>query len=144
MSVESGPDGTVARNKAVIRRWVDVTNAHDLAALTELFTSDTFDNVGGVAGPQWWREVFEFLYATLPDWQWTLDDLVAEGDRVVARLTVRGTHRGSEIPFLRGIAPTGRAVTWTHHHSFRLVDGRIAEHWANRDDLGLLRQVTTP
>jgi len=121
-----------------------VTNAHDLEALTELFTSDTFDNVGGAAGPQWWREVFQFLYATLPDWQWTLDDLVAEGDRVVARLTVRGTHLGSEIPFLRGIAPTGRVVTWTHHHSFRLVDGRIAEHWANRDDLGFLRQVTAP
>ena len=60
--------------------------------------------------------------------------MVAEQDRVVARLTVRGTHQGSAIPFLHGIQPTGRSVVWTHHHTFRFVDGRIAEHWANRDD----------
>ncbi|MGK5113185.1 MULTISPECIES: ester cyclase [unclassified Geodermatophilus] len=133
----------VEENKAVIRRWVEVTNAHDLDALVELFTPDTVDHVGRRAGPEWWRQVFQFLYATLPDWQWTLDDLVAEGDRVVARLTARGTHLGSEIPFLHGVAPTGKPVEWTHHHSFRLVNGRIAEHWANRDDLGFLRQVTS-
>jgi predicted ester cyclase len=74
-------------------------------ALAKLFTPDTFDHVGQRAGPESWREVYSFLCATLPGWQWTLDDLVAEDDRVVARLTVRGTHLGSEIPFLRGIAP---------------------------------------
>jgi predicted ester cyclase len=131
----------IEENKAVIRRWVEATNAHDLDALVELFTPDTFDHVGRRAGPDWWRQVFEFLYATLPDWQWTLEDLVAEGDRVVARLTARGTHLGSEIPFLHGIPPTGKPVEWTHHHSFRLVNGKVAEHWANRDDLGFLRQV---
>ena len=132
----------VEENKTVIRRWVEVTNAHDMDALVQLFTADTFDHVGRRAGPEWWREVYSFLYATLPDWQTTLDDLVAEGDRVVARLTATGTHLGSEIPFLHGIAPTGRPVEWTQHHSFRVVDGKIAEHWANRDDLGFLRQVT--
>jgi predicted ester cyclase len=132
----------VEENKAVIRRWVEVSNAHDVNALVELFTPDTFDHVGRSAGPEWWRQVFGFLYATLPDWRWTLEDLVAEDDRVVARPTARGTHLGSEIPFLRGIAPTGKAVAWSHHHSFRLVNGKIAEQWANRDDRGFLRQVT--
>jgi predicted ester cyclase len=132
----------VEENRAVIRRWVEVSNAHDVDALVELFTPDTFDHVGRSAGPEWWRQVFGFLYATLPDWRWTLEDLVAEDDRVVARPTARGTHLGSEIPFLRGIAPTGKAVAWSHHHSFRLVNGKIAEQWANRDDRGFLRQVT--
>ena len=109
----------VEENKAVIRRWVEVSNAHDVDALVELFTLDTFDHVGRSAGPEWWRQVFGFLYATLPDWRWTLEDLVAEDDRVVATLTPRETHLGSEIPFLRGIAPTGKAVAWSHHHSFR-------------------------
>ncbi len=129
-------------NKAVVRRWVDVTNAHELDELDELFTHYTYDHVGRRSGVAWWRDVFGFLYATLPDWHWTLEDLVAEGDVVVARLTARGTHLGSQIPFLQGIPPTGRSVTWTHHHTFRFRDGRIAEHWANRDDLGFLRQVT--
>jgi predicted ester cyclase len=128
----------VEENRAVIRRWVEVSNAHDVDALVELFTPDTFDHVGRSAGPEWWRQVFGFLYATLPDWRWTLE----EDDRVAARLTARGTHLGSEIPFPRGIAPTGKAVAWSHHHSFRLVNGKIAEQWANRDDRGFLRQVT--
>jgi len=129
-------------HKAVVRRWVDVTNRKDLAGLDELFTADTFDQLGQrTGGVAWWKEVFAFLYATLPDWSWTLEDLVAEQDRVVARLTVTGTHQGSAIPFLAGIRPTGRSVVWTHHHTFRFVDGKIAEHWGNRDDLGFLRQV---
>ena len=104
---------SVEANKAVVRRWVKATNEHDLDALDDLFTADTFDNVG-------------------------------QRDRVVARLTVKGTHRGSAIPFLRGVPATGRSITWTHHHTFRFADGRIAEHWANRDDLGFLRQVAEP
>lgn len=132
----------IEENKAVVRRWVEVTNEQRLDLLDDLFTADTYDNVGRRSGVDWWKEVFGFLYATLPDWHWDLEDIVAEGDRVVARLTVRGTHRGSDIPFLRGVQPTGRAVTWTHHHTFRFSGGRIAEHWANRDDLGFLRQVS--
>lgn len=136
-----GPMG-VAENKAVVRRWVEITNAQDLGSFGEVFSEDTFDHVGGRSGIEWWQEVFGFLYATLPDWHWTLEDLVGEGDKVVARLTVRGTHHGSAIPFLRGVAPTGRTITWTHHHTFRFRGSRIVEHWANRDDLGFLRQVT--
>ncbi len=131
----------VEEHKAVVRRWVEVTNVKDLNSLDELFTGDTYDHVGQRTGVAWWKEVFTFLYATLPDWEWTLEDMVAGRDLVVARLTVRGTHEGSAIPFLQGIQPTGRPVVWTHHHTFRFEDGKIAEHWANRDDLGFLRQV---
>ncbi len=131
----------VDEHKAVVRRWVEVTNEKDLGGLDDLFSVDTYDHVGQRTGVDWWKEVFGFLYATLPDWHWTLEDVVAEGDRVVARLTVRGTHEGSAIPFLRGMQPTGRQIVWTHHHTFRFADGKIAEHWANRDDLGFLRQV---
>ena len=71
----------------------------------------------------------------------------ARGPRRGGRPGGRETHRTWDAPrigdpFLRGIAPTGKAVAWSHHHSFRLVNGKIAEHWANRDDLGFLRQVT--
>lgn len=134
----------IEENKAVVRRWVDATNEQRLDLLDDLFTADTYDNVGKRSGVAWWKEVFGFLYETLPDWHWSLDDMVAEGDRVVARLTVLGTHQGSAIPFLQGVQPTGRPIVWTHHHTFRFTDGKIAEHWANRDDLGFLRQVSPP
>lgn len=134
----------INENKATVRRWVEATNDKRLDLLDDLFTADTYDNVGQRTGVDWWKEVFGFLYETLPDWRWTLEDMVAEGDRVVVRLTARGTHQGSAIPFLRGVEPTGRAISWSHHHTFRFIDGKIAEHWANRDDLGFLRQVTAP
>ncbi len=127
----------VEENKAVIRRWVEVTNAHDINSLVELFTPDTFDHVGRRAGPEWWRQVFEFLYATLPDWRWTLEDLVAEGDRVVYRWTTRATHRGE---FLGG-APTGRRITATGIVILRIAGGKITEAWQCHDLLGLKQQL---
>ena len=96
-------------HKAVVRRWVELTNAKELDGLDGL-TCDTYDYVGQRTGVAWWKEVFAFLYATLPDWRWTLEDIVAEHDRVAARLTVHGTHHGSAIPCLKGVRPTGRSV----------------------------------
>ncbi|MDQ1650130.1 MAG: hypothetical protein QOG60_2187, partial [Frankiaceae bacterium] len=56
-------------------------------------------------------------------------------------LTLRGRHVGSTMPLLDGVAPTGGAVTWDFIHIWRVADGLIAEHWACRDDVGLLTQV---
>jgi predicted ester cyclase len=67
----------------------------------------------------------------------TIEDIIAEGDKVAARLTAQGTHLGS----LGDIAPTGRQATWTGMRVFRMVDGKIAEHWANWDDVSLGRQL---
>lgn len=75
--------------------------------------------------------------AAFPDQWWQIEDLIAEGDRVVARTTMTGTHRGDFF----GIPATGRAVTLSGVHIMRIADGRIAEHWGNNDDLGLMRQL---
>jgi predicted ester cyclase len=56
-------------------------------------------------------------------------------------MTIHGTHRDSVIPLLAGIAPTGKRVRWEFIHLFRVADGQIVEHFAVRDDLGLLRQI---
>lgn len=67
--------------------------------------------------------------------------MVAEADLVVVQLTVHGHHRASAMPLLQGVAVTGLAVACVFMHVFRVVDGRVVEHWATRDDLGLLRQL---
>lgn len=93
------------------------------------------------------RAVFESLLTAFPDRKWEIVDLIAEGDRVVARLKVSGTHQGTPaLPIegglrLQRIPPTGRAYSIQHIHIFHIVDGKIAEHWATRDDLGLLEQL---
>ena len=68
---------------------------------------------------------------------WHIDDLIAEGDKVVARTTMRGTHLGSFF----GVPPSGKTVEMTGVHIVRIADGRIIEHWGNNDDLGLMRQL---
>lgn len=77
-----------------------------------------------------WRSGF-------PDMHETIEDLIVEGDRVVGRFTLRGTHRG----LFRGIAPTGRRVEIGGIEILRFADGRIAEWWYSEDTLSLYRQL---
>ena len=78
------------------------------------------------------------MYLTaFPDLHFTVEDLIAEGDKVVARLTVRGTQQGAFM----GIPPTGKHVTVTGIDINRLAGGKSVEHWLNMDTLGLLQQL---
>jgi len=72
-----------------------------------------------------------------PDARFTIDDLIAEADKVAARVTLRGTHHGSFM----GRPPTGAAVESVETIVFRVVAGKVVETWASRDDLGLMRQI---
>jgi len=67
--------------------------------------------------------------------------LIAEGELVANHVTVRGVHQASTMPLLAGAEPTGLDVSWTFMHIWRVVDDQIVEHWACRDDLGLLHQI---
>ncbi len=78
-----------------------------------------------------------WLVGAFPDLRFEIDDLVAEGDKVLAYVTMRGTHEGE----FQGIAPTGRSFETTAMHLFRVRDGKAVEHWAVRDDLRLLLQL---
>jgi predicted ester cyclase len=71
----------------------------------------------------------------------TIHRLVAQDDLVVVQLTMHGRHVASTMPLLAGLPPTGGAIAWDFVHIWRVVDGLIVEHWACRDDLGLLEQV---
>ena len=78
------------------------------------------------------------MYITaFPDLQFTIEDMIAEGDTVVVRYTTRGTHQGN----LWGIPPTGKQVSGTGMFIDRPVNGKAVEQWINGDDLGLLQQL---
>jgi predicted ester cyclase len=83
------------------------------------------------------RAAVNWLSAAFPDMHMAIDDVLAEGDKVVVQTTMSGTHQG---PFW-GIAPTGRRFAQRQVHVFRIVAGKVAEHWAIRDDLGFLQQL---
>jgi predicted ester cyclase len=73
----------------------------------------------------------------VPDLHAVLHELVAERDLVVGRITLTGTHQGDFM----GMAPTGQSFSVQHMHLYRVADGKVAEHWACRDDLGQLVQL---
>ena len=93
------------------------------------------------------RAVLQDISTTFPDVRLEAHDVVAEGDWVVVRCDFTGTHEGvGRHPFvheglLAGVAPTGKSVRVQHIHMFRLKDGQVIEHWANRDDIGMARQL---
>ncbi len=88
-------------------------------------------------GPEGIRGVVGWLRGAFPDLEYTVDDAFGAGDRVALRCTARGTHRGEFL----GHAPTGRRFAVQQIHLFRLDDGRITEHWACRDDVGMMHQL---
>jgi predicted ester cyclase len=90
-----------------------------------------------VTGAQLLKEVFGRLHRAFPDLHVTVEDVIAEGDKVVGRNSVTGTHRGEYM----GIPPTGRSVTYNEIFIARFVNGRIAETWGVVDVLSQMRQL---
>jgi steroid delta-isomerase-like uncharacterized protein len=128
-------------NTALIRRHFDeIWNQRrlDLAEeLVDLAYHSHFPLPGQPPGIAGFTYAVQLLHTSFPDLTITVEDLIAQGDKVVARLTARGTHLGT----FRSIPPTGQVVQWTGIRIFRIADDKIVEHWANWDDLSLLRQL---
>lgn len=120
------------QNKALVRELFAAWNAHDVDRVAACIGDRC--NGGGADGIR--RELAAFLTA-FPDVTVTVEDLLAEDDRVATRTVLRGTHRG---PF-SGIAPTGRAATMKANHIFRCEDGKIVQRHGQMDRLELMVQL---
>ena len=128
-------------NKSIVRRYVEeVQNQGNLTALDEL-TAPAYVNHSAPPGVPPNREGIKQLAAmfrqAFPDGRMTIEDMVAEADRVATRKTFRGTHLGD----LMGIPPTGKTVAIGLIDFARLADGKVVETWHAGDDLGLLQQI---
>lgn len=127
-----------AAAKAVVRRFYSGI-FRDLSLAELCIAADYVDHNNEPAGrgPAVVRAHIEALLHTPPDFSLTIDDMVAEGDKVVTRVTGRGTHQGIWM----AIAPTGRQVQVKGINLDRVVDGRIVEHWGEADTVGMLLQM---
>jgi steroid delta-isomerase-like uncharacterized protein len=141
--VETRRRNTVSaeENKALYRRWFEeVVTGRNLALADELLAPDYVLHFPGFPGPvdrEGHKQLLMMFHHGFPDWRETIDDVVAEGDRVVIRVTGSGTHRGE----FQGIPPTDRQVTATGIGIGRIENGRIAESWAAYDALGMMQQL---
>jgi steroid delta-isomerase-like uncharacterized protein len=128
-------------NKAIVHRYVeDGANAGNMDVIDELFADDFVNHEPTQPATRTLQEVKQFFMvrqAAFPDQRTTIEDLVAEGDRVAKRWTWRGTQTGE----FHGIPPTGRQVTIAGIDILRVADGKIREIWWGYDMLGVLQQL---
>lgn len=131
----------IEQNKAIVARFFkEVENRGNLSVIDEIFTADYVDHAaapGQTTGPEGVKSLVYSLRTAFPDFNFTIEDTIAEQDKIVARWNAHGTHKGDFF----GILPTGRRAVWSGIRIFRLADGKITESWINWDFLGLLQQL---
>jgi len=127
-------------NKTLVRRYRDIHNSNNLAALDEIVDANIISHNGlpglppGLEGGKMAHMAFS---AAFPDGHVATEDLVAEGDKVVERFSFRGTNTGSFL----GAPATGKQVTATGVAISRIANGKIVEHWGENDTIGVMQQL---
>ena len=117
-------------NKTLVRRLIE-----------EVWNTSNYTQLEALAAPSFaesTKKLNQSVRLAFPDHSNTIDDIIAEGDKVVARWTLHGTHQGDVESPLGRIPPTGKQVAFSGMHIFRIADGKIVERWAEADMLGLL------
>ena len=124
-------------NKTIVRTWMEKGwNEHNEAVVDDLFAPE-FVLHGFAANREEWREFFTSFIKAVPDVHVAVDDQVAEGDKVVTRWTMRGTHKGE----LMGVAAKGNRFEITGMNICRFENGKYVEDWGNWDEKGLMDQI---
>lgn len=124
-------------SKDVVRRFFEAYSRHDVEAAVAVVTEDVVNHHSTLQGRDGFREELAYWYAAFPDVSVTVEDLVAEGDRVAARITARGTHGGEFM----GMPATGKRIEVQEIDIARIEDGKIAEIWAAPDMFSALQQL---
>ena len=127
--------------KAMARRlYEDGFNKGNVAVLDELVAEAALDHQappGIPPGREGLKQLITLMRSAFPDLTFLIEDVIAEGDKVVVRSLMRGTHQG----MFMGIPPSGNPVQITGIDVIRVAEGRFVEHWGNQDDLGMMQQI---
>lgn len=128
-------------NKQVMQRFVEFINTADEQLANQLINSNAIFYVPGnpepMRGPAGYIAIIGMMRTGFPDIQWILEDIIAEDDKVAARFSMRGTHRGTFF----GVPATGRLIEVKAINFYQLANGQIVEEYGMPDMLGLLHQI---
>ena len=128
------------KNKSLVRRWIDAMDKQNFEFADEIFSPDFIFHLPGRPEPMKFEEYKQFIrsvYAAFPDLSHKIEDLIAEGDKVVVRLTDLATHKGDFM----GIAATGKEVSLGAIVICRFAEGKCVEAWEEADYLGMMQQL---
>ena len=127
-------------NKALVRRFFEAFNAGDLDGTAAVFAPNAVVHNSGAPDPlnlEGFRQLAAVFLAAFPGGEHSIDDMIGEGDKVVTRITYRGTHTGD----LMGIPPTGKHVAVSAMTIDQIADGKIVETWRLFDQLSMMQQL---
>jgi predicted ester cyclase len=122
-------------NKVVVRKVIEALNRQNLASLDELVAPDYVDHYHQLQGLEKYKQFLSVLLKAFPDWNETIEGIIAEGDEVWFRFRATATHTGEYYGCFPGsgkkirLTPTGKKITPTGYVAYRMVDGKIVEGW---------------
>jgi predicted ester cyclase len=129
------------QNKDLARRFIEeVLNTGKLDRMGEFLAPDFVEHAAPPNVPPTVEGVkmfFQGLRSAFPNFKYTINDALADGDLVVQRTTGQGTMTGE----FQGMKPTGKSATWSELHTIRIKNGKVVEHWANVDQMSMLMQL---
>ena len=128
--------------REIVTELMNRLDQGDVTAIDDLISADMVNHAAGPQGPDGWKQIGSIMTVDLGDWTMAHHHFVGEGDLVAHHMTIHGTHRASMMPLLQGVPVSGNPVAWEYMHLWRVVEGKIVEHWACRDDVGFLAQVS--
>lgn len=127
--------------RTIVDELTDRLAQGDQGAIDDLVALDMVNHASGLQGREGWKQILATIEVDLGPTTVERQLTIAEGDLITTQLTIHGTHRSSTMPLLTGVPVTGRSVAWEFIHIWRVAQDQIVEHWACRDDLGLLAQL---
>jgi steroid delta-isomerase-like uncharacterized protein len=149
-----GQTSETERNREVVKRHLELMNRGEWRQAAEYFAPDVQHHLGNwqtrtegiVRGKKVLTDNLVDIFKTFPDWKMEIVEMVADGDSVVVRCQVSGTHRGVAARavnggLLVGVQPTGKRFEVQHIHWYKVHDGKITDHATSRDDLGMTEQL---
>ncbi len=132
---------SLEENKAIVRRFIEAYNNRNLDLFDDLVAPDYVDHTHQQQGRESFKRLFKLAFNAFPDWHETVEDIIAEGDRVWVRVKATGTHTGewnlSGVP----LPPTGKKVAMMMVFIWRIGNGKLAEGWEVDEDLDFLKQL---
>jgi predicted ester cyclase len=131
---------SIEEHKNIVRRYQEIYNSNELDRLTEVVSEDllTPNILPGIPhGLEGAKTAHRIMLAGFPDYQTIIEDMLAEGNKVAARIRMTGTHTGEFM----GVPPTGRQISYTGIYIARIANGKIVEHWGEEDGVSLLQQL---
>ena len=128
---------TLEENKAIVRRFIDIYNQQNFELLDDLVAANYVDHTNQIRGREGLKQMMIMGSKAFPDWHETIEDIIAEGDKVWVLLTYTATHTGEWL----GLAPTGNKITTMNVDIYRIVNGKIAERQNVTDNMRLFKPL---